>query len=236
MECALTTAVVAYDVDMTGHDDRFDIVTLVVRAREGDIDAFESLVDRYETKLLRFCLRTLGDRQDAEDVVQDTLVQAWKSLNTLSEPAAFGTWIYRLASNKCTDMLRRRMARPSDAQDPDDMRIHADSRVSVEKSVEARTALEHFSERSPDAFVSAASNLGAPPDGGSQLRRGGHDSGRQRRQCARSHPQGSSCPRRGDGGMDMNEHVAGSGAEPDQTDDAHHGNRTLSFAVSSMNI
>ncbi|SMX64241.1 RNA polymerase sigma-70 factor, ECF subfamily [Brevibacterium aurantiacum] len=146
VECVLTTGVVAYDVDMTGHDDRFDIVTLVVRAREGDIDAFESLVDRYETKLLRFCLRTLGDRQDAEDVVQDTLVQAWKSMNTLSEPAAFGTWIYRLASNKCTDMLRRRMARPSDAQDPDDMRIHADNRVSVEKSVEARTALEHFSE------------------------------------------------------------------------------------------
>ena len=144
-ECVLTTNVVAYDVNMTRHDDRFDIVTLVVRAREGDIDAFESLVDRYETKLLRFCLRTLGDREDAEDVVQDTLVQAWKSMNALTEPAAFGTWIYRLASNKCTDMLRRRMARPSDTQDPDDMSVHADGRVSVEKSVEARTALEHFS-------------------------------------------------------------------------------------------
>lgn len=142
----LTAIVVAYDVDMTRHDDHFDIVTLVVRAREGDIDAFEALVDRYETKLLRFCLRTLGDRQDAEDVVQDTLVQAWKSMNALTEPAAFGTWIYRLASNKCTDLLRRRMARPSDAQDPDDMSIHADGRVSVEKSVEARTALQHFSD------------------------------------------------------------------------------------------
>ncbi len=144
-DCALTAPTVAYDMDMTRHDDRFDLVTLVVRAREGDIDAFESLVDRYETKLLRFCLRTLGDRQDAEDVVQDTLVQAWKSLNALSEPSAFGTWIYRLASNKCTDMLRRRMARPSDAQDPDDMSIHPDGRASVEKSVEARTALQHFS-------------------------------------------------------------------------------------------
>lgn len=142
----LTAIAFAYDVGMTRHDDRFDIVTLVVRAREGDIDAFEALVDRYETKLLRFCLRTLGDRQDAEDVVQDTLVQAWKSMNALTEPAAFGTWIYRLASNKCTDLLRRRMARPSDAQDPDDMSIHADGRASVEKSVEARTALQHFSD------------------------------------------------------------------------------------------
>ena len=144
-ECVLITVVFAYYVGMTRHDDRFDIVTLVVRAREGDIDAFEALVDRYETKLLRFCLRTLGDRHDAEDVVQDTLVQAWKSMNALSEPAAFGTWIYRLASNKCTDLLRRRMARPFDAQDPDDMGIHADGRASVENSVEARTALEHFS-------------------------------------------------------------------------------------------
>lgn len=142
----LTAIAVAYDVGMTRHDDRFDIVTLVVRAREGDIDAFEALVDRYETKLLRFCMRTLGDRQDAEDVVQDTLVQAWKSMSALTEPAAFGTWIYRLASNKCTDLLRRRMARPSDAQDPDDMSIHADGRASVEKSVEARTALQHFSD------------------------------------------------------------------------------------------
>lgn len=131
---------------MTRRDDHFDIVTLVVRAREGDIDAFASLVDRYETKLLRFCLRTLGDRQDAEDVVQDTLVQAWKSLNALAEPAAFGTWIYRLASNKCTDHLRKRMARPSDVQDPDDLSVHPDARASVEKSVEARTVLEHFSE------------------------------------------------------------------------------------------
>lgn len=142
----LTAIAVAYDVGMTRHDDRFDIVTLVVRAREGDIDAFEALVDRYETKLLRFCMRTLGDRQDAEDVVQNTLVQAWKSMSALTEPAAFGTWIYRLASNKCTDLLRRRMARPSDAQDPDDMSIHADGRASVEKSVEARTALQHFSD------------------------------------------------------------------------------------------
>lgn len=144
-ECVPITVVVAYDVNMTRHDDRFDIVTLVVRAREGDIDAFEALVDRYETKLLRFCLRTLGDQYDAEDVVQDTLVQAWKSMTALTEPAAFGTWIYRLASNKCTDLLRRRMARPSDAQDPDEMSIHADGRASVEKSVEARTALQHFS-------------------------------------------------------------------------------------------
>lgn len=145
-QCTPATASVAYDVDMTRRDDHFDIVTLVVRAREGDIDAFESLADRYETKLLRFCLRTLGDRQDAEDVVQDTLVQAWKSLNALAEPAAFGTWIYRLASNKCTDQLRKRMARPADVQDPDDMSVHPDARASVEKSVEARTALEHFSE------------------------------------------------------------------------------------------
>ncbi|WP_413333156.1 RNA polymerase sigma factor [Brevibacterium sp. GP-SGM9] len=131
---------------MAREDDRFDIVTLVVRAREGDIEAFEALVDRYETKLLRFAWRTLGDKQDAEDVVQDTLVQAWKSLTALAEPAAFGTWIYRMASNRCTDVLRRRMARPAEAQDPADMGHHADGNASVENSVEARTALQHFSQ------------------------------------------------------------------------------------------
>lgn len=136
----------AYDVNMARGDDRFDIVTLVVRAREGDITAFETLVDEYERKLLRFAWRTLGDRQDAEDVVQDTLVQAWKSLDALAEPAAFGTWIYRMASNRCTDVLRRRVSRPSDASDPDDLGHHSDGSASVERSVEARTALEHFTE------------------------------------------------------------------------------------------
>ena len=137
---------VAYDVVMTRGDDRFDIVTLVVRAREGDIASFEALVDEYERKLLRFAWRTLGDRQDAEDVVQDTLVKAWRSLDALSEPAAFGTWIYRMASNRCTDVLRRRTTRPADASDPEDLGHHVDGTASVERSVEARTALEHFTE------------------------------------------------------------------------------------------
>lgn len=123
-----------------------DIVTLVVRAREGDVDAFASLVDRYETKLLRFCMRTLGDRQDAEDVVQDTFVQAWKSLNALASPEAFGTWLYRMASNRCTDVLRKRVSRPSDPFDPEDFGAHADDRASVEKRVEARSALERFAQ------------------------------------------------------------------------------------------
>lgn len=122
-----------------------DLVTLVVRAREGDIDAFEVLVDQYQLRLFRFCLRTLGDRQDAEDVVQDTLVQAWKSMNALVEPAAFGTWIYRLASNRCTDVLRKRVSRPAQAYDPEDMSLHADGSASVERTVEARSALERFS-------------------------------------------------------------------------------------------
>lgn len=139
-------APVAYDEDMTRGDDRFDIVTLVVRAREGDIASFEALVDEYERKLLRFAWRTLGDRQDAEDVVQDTLVKAWRSLDALAEPAAFGTWIYRMTSNRCTDVLRRRTSRPSDASDPEDLGHHVDGSASVERSVEARTALEHFSE------------------------------------------------------------------------------------------
>jgi len=131
---------------MARGDERFDVVTLVVRAREGDVDAFAALVDRYEVRLLRFAMRTLGDRQDAEDVVQDTLVQAWKSLNALASPEAFGTWVYRMASNRCTDVLRKRVSRPADPVDPEDMGVHADDRASVEKRVEARSALERFAE------------------------------------------------------------------------------------------
>ena len=130
---------------MTRGDDRFDIVTLVVRAREGDIASFEALVDEYERKLLRFAWRTLGDA-GCRGRRLDTLVKAWRSLDALTEPAAFGTWIYRMASNRCTDQLRRRTTRPSDASDPEDLGHHVDGAASVERSVEARTALEHFTE------------------------------------------------------------------------------------------
>lgn len=82
------------------------VATLVLRARDGDIASFERLVDRYQAPLLRLAFRMLGNRADAEDVAQDSLMNAWTKLDHLASPEAFPTWLYRQAVNRCKDILR----------------------------------------------------------------------------------------------------------------------------------
>ena len=72
--------------EATQDEDRY----LVLRAQDGDIDAFEKLVERYQGRLFRSAYMIVRNRQDSEDIVQDTLVQAWRSLHLVREPAAFG--------------------------------------------------------------------------------------------------------------------------------------------------
>ncbi|WP_344805611.1 RNA polymerase sigma factor [Microlunatus ginsengisoli] len=93
--------------------------TLVARAQDGDLDSFEVLVRRYQAPIFRLAYRLLSDRDEAEDATQDTMVQVWRRLPTLAEPAAFRGWLYRIATRHCTTLLRtraRRRTRP--AEDP----------------------------------------------------------------------------------------------------------------------
>ncbi|MCO1337823.1 hypothetical protein BJH93_02795 [Kocuria polaris] len=89
--------------------------TLVARAQSGDLDAFEELVRRYQRGILRYCRGMLGNGPDAEDAVQDVLVTAWRRLPTLRAAEAVSTWLYRIASHRCIDIIRKR--RP-DGGDP----------------------------------------------------------------------------------------------------------------------
>ena len=85
-----------------------DETTAVARARDGSTEAFELLVDHYQTPLFRYALRLLNDRSAAQDVVQDTLVAAWRWLPTIADPRAFRGWLYRIATRRCFDILRAR--------------------------------------------------------------------------------------------------------------------------------
>jgi RNA polymerase sigma-70 factor (ECF subfamily) len=88
-----------------------DDVTLAVRAGEGDVSAFEELVVRHQGQVYRLALRMLGSATEAEDVTQDAFLAAWRGLPGLREQGAFGGWLYRLAVNRCLNVLRAR--RPS---------------------------------------------------------------------------------------------------------------------------
>jgi RNA polymerase sigma-70 factor (ECF subfamily) len=85
--------------------------TAVARARAGDADAFRVLVERHSNPLFRLAFRMTGNEQDAEDVVQETLLRAYRRLAKFDERASFRTWLYRITVNCSLDLVRARKRR-----------------------------------------------------------------------------------------------------------------------------
>ena len=83
-------------------------------ARAGDESAFRELVEPYRRELHLHCYRLLGSLQDAEDIVQETLLAAWRGLSGFEERASMRTWLYRIATNRCLNALRDRRRRPQE--------------------------------------------------------------------------------------------------------------------------
>src|SRR6059036_299490 len=85
--------------------------TAVARARTGDADAFRALVERHSRALFRLAYRMTGNEQDAEDVVQESMLRAYRQIGKFDERATFGTWLYRIATNCSLDLVRSRKRR-----------------------------------------------------------------------------------------------------------------------------
>src|SRR5919107_267358 len=83
------------------------------RAREGDEDAFRALTDPYRRELHVHCYRILGSVQDAEDVMQETLLAAWRGIAGFEGRASLRAWLYRIATNRCLNALRDSARRPA---------------------------------------------------------------------------------------------------------------------------
>jgi len=79
----------------------------------GDAEAFETLVRRHRDRLWAVALRTLGDREDAADAVQDALLSAYRNAARFRGDSAVTTWLHRIVVNACLDRVRRRQARPT---------------------------------------------------------------------------------------------------------------------------
>jgi RNA polymerase sigma-70 factor (TIGR02960 family) len=96
----------------------------LARARAGDEEAFRELTEPHRRELQVHCYRILGSVQDAEDMVQETLLAAWRSLEGFEGRASVRSWLYRIATNRCLNALRARSRRPrevppmSDAPEP----------------------------------------------------------------------------------------------------------------------
>ena len=88
---------------MSEHD-----IELVVSAQGGDGKAFEELYTRYYNKILALSRMTVKNEADSEDILQQTFVSAWQNLHSLTSPAAFNTWLQKIALNQCHSLLRRK--------------------------------------------------------------------------------------------------------------------------------
>jgi RNA polymerase sigma-70 factor, ECF subfamily len=80
----------------------------VERARSGDSDAFRLLVEQHSRAVFRLAFRMTGNEQDAEDVVQETFLRAYRQLDRYEARSSFSTWLYRIASNYSLDLIRMR--------------------------------------------------------------------------------------------------------------------------------
>lgn len=81
---------------------------LLEKAKSGDIEAFESLIQGYQKKVFNIALRMMGNYDDASELAQEVFIRVFKSIKNFKEESTFSTWIYRITTNICLDELRRR--------------------------------------------------------------------------------------------------------------------------------
>lgn len=91
--------------------DASEAATVLARARQGDSDAFRVLVERHSRNAFRLAHRLTGNEQDAEDVVQESFIRAYRQLGRFESRANFGTWLYRIVANCSVDLIRVRQSR-----------------------------------------------------------------------------------------------------------------------------
>jgi len=138
----------------------------VAQARAGDSGAFRILVERHSRNLFRLAYRMTGHQQDAEDVVQETFLRAYRQLSKFDDRASFGTWLYRIAANCSLDLIRVRKRRSEHLEPapeegaPDPVQSLPDpaptpDRLAMSGEVERKvaTVLNSLSEMERTAFV-----------------------------------------------------------------------------------
>jgi RNA polymerase sigma-70 factor, ECF subfamily len=80
---------------------------LIERSRQGDLAAFDILVERYRQRIFNLVYRMTGEREWAEDITVEAFLEAFINISNFKRQAAFGTWLHRLALNVCLESLRR---------------------------------------------------------------------------------------------------------------------------------
>ncbi len=133
---------------------------LVSLSKDGNLHAFNSLVERYQGPVFNLCVRLIGDRGAAEDATQEAFLSAYRSISRFAG-GSFRSWVFRIAANECKDELRRRSRRPAeslphhaseddhpfDAPDPAETAPEYLERMDVAEGIQQALMLLHFDQR-----------------------------------------------------------------------------------------
>jgi RNA polymerase sigma-70 factor, ECF subfamily len=140
-------------------------VEAVARVRSGEAEAFRPLVERHTRAVYRLAYRLTGNQHDAEDVVQEAFLRAFKRLDDFEERSQFGSWLHRIAANCAYDLLRARARDQLRVQPVDDGEDGLEQRVASplpgperlaagqEVRTRLRVAMDHMSTLERTAFT-----------------------------------------------------------------------------------
>lgn len=133
----------------------------VALVRAGDREAFRPIVDRYSEMLFRLAYRITGNETDAEEVVQETFLRAYRKLDSFDGRSGVGTWLFRIATNYSLDLLDGRKARPqllatdrdedenqleervwSDRPNPEQLAYSAEIKTNIDAALQSLSGVE----------------------------------------------------------------------------------------------
>ncbi|MBI4892688.1 MAG: RNA polymerase sigma factor [Acidobacteria bacterium] len=125
---------------------------LVLRARKNGVDAYNTLVSRWEGKIYNYLLRLTGHPEDSMDLSQDTFLKAYQNISRLDDPGRFGPWLYRIAHNEAMSHLRR-PRRETDLEELPPPPSRPAGMAPVEVSLAVEKALAQLTEEQREAVV-----------------------------------------------------------------------------------
>ena len=143
--------------------DASEAAAVLARARQGDSEAFRVLVEQHSRSVFRLAFRMIGNEQDAEDVVQESFLRAYRQLGRFESRANFGTWLYRITANCAVALMRPTQARHDqsraetldDAVDTTESQLPDPERMAGSAEIQRRVtkALEDLSPLERAAFT-----------------------------------------------------------------------------------
>ncbi|PWL31050.1 MAG: RNA polymerase subunit sigma-24 [Roseivirga sp. XM-24bin3] len=112
---------------MKGHNERYAMELIIAKVKQGDMVAFNALIDEYKAMAFTLALKLMKNREDAEEVAQDAFVKAYKNIGQFEGKSKFSTWLYTIVYNTALTRLRKKQL---DMQDIDSHSVESSSALS----------------------------------------------------------------------------------------------------------